>query len=79
MSDLVVELVAVGRELDHIDITLNPDRARALLRRRKELEHKIQENRQSSELTQAQARKLLRARREINAQLEAKRGPVAAQ
>jgi hypothetical protein len=49
MSDLVAELVAVGRELDHIDITLNPDRARALLRRRKEIEHKLQENRQRGE------------------------------
>jgi hypothetical protein len=34
--------------------------------------------RQSSELTQAQARKLLRARREINAQLEAMRRPIPA-
>ena len=49
MSDLVAELVAVGRELDHVDITLNPDRARALLRRRKEIKHKLNQARQRGE------------------------------
>jgi hypothetical protein len=49
MSDPIAELAAVRRELNFIDIALDPDRARALLRHRKEIEHKLNQARDRGE------------------------------
>jgi hypothetical protein len=49
MSDLIAELETVRRSLNFIDVGLEPDRARGLLRRRKELAHKLEQARQRGE------------------------------
>jgi hypothetical protein len=47
MSDLMTQLRAVGHQLDTVDPGANPEKARALLRRRKELARKLQSNREN--------------------------------
>jgi hypothetical protein len=49
MSDLIAELEKVRRSLNFIDPGLEPDRARSLLRHRREIEHKLKENRERGE------------------------------
>jgi hypothetical protein len=47
MSDVLDQLTQVGNDLDVVDIDANPDKARALLRRRKELTHQMERNREN--------------------------------
>jgi hypothetical protein len=49
MSDLIAELAAIRRQLNFLDVGLEPGRARSLLRHRKELEHKLNQARQRGE------------------------------
>jgi hypothetical protein len=49
MSDLIAELAAVRRAINFVDVGLDPDHARGLLRKRREIEHKLKENRERGE------------------------------
>lgn len=55
MSD-IDQLIAIGHELDAVDPGANPDKARALLRRRRELRHKTEQARDRAVKYQARER-----------------------
>jgi hypothetical protein len=46
MNDLITQMCQVSAALDAIDQGANPEKARALLRRRKELSRKLESNRE---------------------------------
>jgi hypothetical protein len=45
MNDLLVRMCVVSAALDSVDVGADPEKARALLRRRKELAKKMEKNR----------------------------------